>query len=188
VSQYASAGAAGIIARTDNELGFWWSPSNQLFNGIVGTARAIDFALDDPNSRANLLNEAKVATIIREDGYRLWGNRTLSSDSKWQYLCVVRSADIINDSILRAHRWAVDRGITKNYVAEVLEGVNAYGRHLVAIGAVLGFKCWADPDLNTPEQIANGHVYFDFEFTPVYPAEHITFRSHLVNDYIKEIF
>jgi uncharacterized protein len=188
VNQYASAGAAGIIARTDNELGFWNSPSNQLFNGIVSTARAIDFALDDANSRANLLNEANVATVIREDGYRLWGNRTLSADPKWQYLCVVRSADIINDSILRAHRWAVDRGITKNYVHEVLEGVNAYLRHLVAIGAILGGKCWADPDLNTAESIANGHVYFDFDFTPVYPAEHITFRSHLTNGYIKEVF
>jgi phage tail sheath protein FI len=27
----------------------------------------------------------------------------------------------------------------------------------------------------------------DFDFTPPYPAEHITFRSHLVNDYLVEI-
>lgn len=188
VTQFASAGAAGIQARIDNDLGFWWSPSNQLFNGIQGTERPIDFTLGDANSRANMLNEKKVATIIREDGYRLWGNRTLSSDPKWAFLCVVRTADIINDSLLRAHLWAVDRGITKNYMTEVVEGVNAYLRHLTAIGAILGGKCYADPDLNTPLQIAQGKVYFDFDFTPVYPAEHITFRSHLVNDYIKEIF
>jgi uncharacterized protein len=188
VTQYASAGAAGIQARIDNDLGFWWSPSNQLFNGIVGTSRAIDFTLGDANSRANLLNEAKVATIIREDGYRLWGNRTLASDPKWAFLCVVRTADIINDSLQRAHLWAVDRGITKNYVKDVVESVNAYLRHLTAIGAILGGECFADPDLNKPDQIAQGKVYFDFQFTPVYPAEHITFRSHLVNDYIKEIF
>jgi hypothetical protein len=188
VTQYSSAGAAGILARIDNDLGFWWSPSNQLFNGIQGTERPIDFTLGDASSRANLLNEKKVATIIREDGYRLWGNRTLSSDPKWAFLCVVRTADIINDSLLRAHLWAVDRGITKNYMTEVIEGVNAYLRHLTAIGAILGGQCYADPELNTPLQIAQGKVYFDFDFTPVYPAEHITFRSHLVNDYIKEIF
>lgn len=188
VTQYSSSGAAGILARVDNDLGFWWSPSNQLFNGIQGTARAIDFALGDASSRANLLNEAKVATIIREDGYRLWGNRTLSSDAKWAFLCVVRTADIINDSLQRAHLWAVDRGITKTYVADVVESVNAYLRHLKAIGAILGGTCWADPDLNTPDQIAQGKVYFDFDFTPVYPAEHIIMRSHLVQDYIKEIF
>lgn len=41
--------------------------------------------------------------------------------------------------------------------------------------------------LNTPDSIALGKVYFDFDFTPPYPAEHITFRSHLSNDYLTEI-
>lgn len=187
-TQWASASVAGLIARTDNDLGWWWSPSNQLINGIQGTARPIDFTLGDPNSRANLLNENKIATIIRDEGFRLWGNRTLSDDPKWAFLCVVRTADIINDSLLKNHRWAVDRGITKNYVTEVTEGVKAYLRYLTNIGAILGGDCWADPDLNTPDQIAQGKVYWDFDFTPVYPAEHLTFRSHLVNDYISEIF
>lgn len=188
VPAFVSAYTAGVIARTDNDNGFWWSPSNQTITGVTGVARAIDFLMGDPNSRANLLNSKNVATVIRQNGFRLWGNRTLSSDPKWAFLCVVRTADIINDSLQAAHLWAVDRGITKNYVDEVVEGVNAYLRHLKAIGAILGGKCWADPGLNTPDQIANGHVYFDFDFTAVYPAEHITFRSHLVNDYISEIF
>lgn len=188
VTEWASPCVAGLLAKSDNERGFWWSPSNQNVNGIIGTARPIDFVLGDPNSRANLLNEMNVATIIRQDGYRLWGNRTLSSDQKWAFLCVVRTADIINDSLLRAHLWAVDRGITKQYVEDVVESVNAYLRHLTTIGAILGGECWADPDLNTPDQIAQGKVYFDFDFTPVYPAEHIIMRSHLVNDYITEVF
>ena len=179
---------AGIIAKTDNDRGFWWSPSNQNINGIIGTARPVDFALGDANARANLLNEQAVATIIRQDGYRLWGNRTLSSDPKWQFLSVRRTADIINDSLLRAHLWAVDRNITKTYVQDVVEGVNAYLRHLTAIGAILGGQCWANPELNTPDQIAQGKVYFDFDFTPPFPAEHITFRSQMVNDYLTEIF
>ncbi len=188
VTAYASAAVAGLIARVDNDRGFWWSPSNQELYGITGTARPIDFTLGDANSRANLLNEQNVTTIIRQNGWRLWGNRTLSSDPKWAFLCVVRTADIINDSLLREHLWAVDRGITKQYVKDVTEGVNAYLRSLKAQGAILGGTCWADPALNTPDQIAQGKIYFDFDFTPVYPAEHITFRSHLVNDYVVEIF
>lgn len=187
-TEWSSPCVAGLLAKSDNERGFWWSPSNQNINGIIGTSRPIDFTLGDPNARANLLNEMKVATIIREDGFRLWGNRTLSSDQKWAFLCVVRTADIINDSLLAAHLWAVDRGITKQYVEDVVEGVNAYLRHLTTIGAILGGVCWADPDLNTPDQIAQGKVYFDFDFSPVYPAEHIIMRSHLVQDYITEIF
>lgn len=188
VTEWASPCVAGLLAKSDNERGFWWSPSNQNINGIVGTSRPIDFTLGDSTSRANLLNENKIATIVREDGYRLWGNRTLASDPKWAFLCVVRTADIINDSILANHLWAVDRGITKQYVEDVTEGVNNYLRHLVTIGAILGGSCWFDPDQNTADQIAQGKVYFDFDFTPVYPAEHIIMRSHLVGDYISEIY
>lgn len=188
VDQPASARVAGIIARVDNEVGFWKSPSNEPMNGIIGTSRPVDFKLGDANSRANLLNENKVATIIRQSGYRLWGNRSMTADTKWHFLCVRRTADIINDSLLRAHLWAVDRSITKTYVEDVTEGVNEYLRGLVALGAILGGKCWADPDLNTPTNIQLGKIFFNFDFTPVYPAEHITFRSHLVNDYIEEVF
>ena len=183
----ASPCVAGLIAKSDNERGFWWSPSNQNINGIIGTGRTVDFALDDANSRANLLNEGKVATIIRQNGFRLWGNRSVTADPKWVFLSVRRTADIINDSLLRAHLWAVDRNISKTYVQDVTDSVNAYLRHLTSLGAILGGKCYADPDLNTPDQIAQGKIYFDFDFTPPYPAEHITFRSHLVNDYLTEI-
>ncbi len=179
---------AGLIARVDNDTGFWASPSNTLISGIIGTTRPVDFKLGDASARANLLNENKVATTIRQNGFRLWGNRTLTADAKWVFLSVRRTADIINDSLLRAHLWAVDRGITKTYIGDVEEGVNAYLRDLVAMGAILGGKCWADPDLNTAANIQLGKVYFNFDFTPVYPAEHVTFRSHLVNDYIEEVF
>jgi phage tail sheath protein FI len=187
IDQPASARVAGMIALSDNERGFWWSPSNRLMNGIVGTGRDVDFTLGDANSWANLLNENEVATIIRHDGFRLWGNRTCSEDPKWAFLSVVRTADMINDSILRAHLWAVDRNITRTYLEDVAQGVNNYLQRLKAQGAILGGICYPSPDLNTPANIADGKVFFDFEFSPPYPAEHITFRSRLVNDYLEEV-
>lgn len=187
VVEPASARVAGLIAKIDNDRGFWWSPSNQVINGIVGTARAVDFTMGDANSRANLLNEANVATIIREDGFRLWGNRTLSSDPKWAFLSVRRTADILNDTLQRAHLWAVDRNITKTYFDDVSEGVNAKIRDLVALGALLGGECWPDPDLNSPSNLAAGKVFFNFKFTAPYPAEHITFNSILTQEYLEEL-
>lgn len=187
VNAPASSVVAGLIAKIDNDRGFWWSPSNQNINGILGTARPIDFALGDPNSRANFLNEANVATIIREDGYRLWGNRTLSSDPKFAFLSVRRTADIIQDSILRAHLWAVDRNITKTYIDDVAESVTAYMRTLKALGAIAGGRCYADPDLNTPASMTEGKVWFNVDFSPFYPAEHVIFRSRITNDYLEEI-
>lgn len=187
VAEPASARVAGLIAKIDNDRGFWWSPSNQEIAGIVGTARPVDFKMGDAASRANLLNEQNIATIIRQNGYRLWGNRTLSADPKWAFLSVRRTADILNESLQRAHLWAVDRNITKTYLRDVEEGVNAYIRTLVAQGALLGGRCWADPDLNTPANIADGRVFFNFDFTAPYPAEHITFRSILTLDYLEEL-
>lgn len=188
VAAYNSPVVAGVIARSDNDRGWWASPSNAEIFGIVGTERAIDFSMADPTSRSNLLNAENVATIVRQNGFRLWGNRTASADAKWAFLCVVRTADIIADSLQAAHLWAVDRGITKTYVEDVREGVNAFLRDLKAKGAILGGSCWLDADLNTAANIAAGKVYWDFDFTPVYPAEHLTFRSHLVDNYITEIF
>jgi uncharacterized protein len=179
---------AGLIAKSDNEHGFWFSPSNQEIHSIVGTARPVDFSLGDPNCRANFLNENDVATIIQQNGYRLWGNRSCSSDQKWAFLSVRRTADLIHDSLLRAHLWAVDRNITRTYIDDVVESVNAYLAHLKALGAILGGECYPDLQLNTPANISQGKIFFDFNFTPPYPAERITFRSHLVNDYIKELF
>ncbi len=177
----ASPFVAGLIAKIDSEQGFWHSPSNKEINGIVGTSRPIDFTLGNTNCRANHLNENEVTTIIHQNGYRLWGNRTCSDDSKWAFLSVRRTADLINDSLLRAHLWAVDRNITKTYIDDVIEGVNSYLANLKAQGAIISGKCYATPELNTPANIANGKVYFDFEFTPPYPAEQIAFRSHLVS-------
>ena len=109
-----------------------------MINGIVGISKPIDFVLGDVNSKANYLNENNIATIIQESGFRLWGNRTLSADPKWAFLQARRTADMINDSLLKAHLWAVDRNITKTYIEDVLEGVNNYLRHLKSIGAIIG--------------------------------------------------
>ena len=187
VEEPASARVAGLIVKSDNERGFWWSPSNLVINGIIGISKPIDFVLGDVNSKANYLNENNIATIIQESGFRLWGNRTLSADPKWAFLQARRTADMINDSLLKAHLWAVDRNITKTYIEDVLEGVNNYLRHLKSIGAIIGGTAFADPELNTPDQIAQGKVSFDFDFTPPYPAEHITFRSKMTDDYLSEI-
>lgn len=187
-TEWSSARAAGVMAATDEAIGWWASPSNKLINGIIGVARPIDFVLGDTSSRANLLNSQEVTTIVNEDGYRLWGNRTCSDDPKWAFITAVRTNDIIADSVMQNHLWAIDRNVDKNYIDDVVGGVNAFLRELRGIGAIAGGECWFDTDINTKETLAAGHVYFDYAFSPSPTAERITFRSHMVNDYIAEIF
>jgi phage tail sheath protein FI len=184
VAEPASARIAGMISAVDNLEGFWVSPSNHSVPGIVGLDKAIDFSLSDPNSVSNYLNMNWVATTIVQQGIRLWGNHTTDGS----FLSGRRTADMVEESILMNHLWAVDKNITKTYVETVVEGVNAYLRRLKSQGAILGGKAWAEPELNTPEVIALGQLFIDFEFTRPTPAEHLTFRAHLVNDYVTEIF
>ena len=190
VAMPASSCIAGVMARTDYEQGFWKSPSNEEILNIIGTSQNIEFNLSSPTSQANVLNEGNVTTIVRQAGrgFRVWGNHTSTTDTRYQFVSVRRTADIINDSVVRAHIWAVDQGITKNYVSEVVEGVNAYLRELKALGAIIDGRCWCDPDLNPASQVQKGIVVFSFDFTPPYSAEHVIFRSQLTNAYITEIF
>jgi len=184
VVQPSSSAAAGIFAKTR----FSRSPSNQPIVGIVGTSRAVDFTMGDPLSRANLLNEDEVMTIIQEEGYRLWGNRTCSTDAVYAFIATSRTADAIDEALLQSHLWALARGVTKTYIGAVLEGVNDYLRFLKGNGDILGGSAWFDKDANPASQIEQGVLNFDFDFTPVPTAERIRFRRRIVNSHIEEIF
>ena len=183
----ASAYVAGLFCRTDKEYGFWASPSNKEFLGVLGTARPIEFLDGDDTCRANLLNAANITTIIRDGGYRLWGNRTLSSDKKWAFVTRVRTLDIVMDAILYGHKWAVDRSITKTYVKDVTEGLQAFMRDLKAQGAIINFEVYPDPELNTASQLEQGRVYWNIRFTDVPPAENPQFRVEVTNQWITEV-
>jgi phage tail sheath protein FI len=183
----ASAYVAGVIAKSDAERGFWYSPSNRIIQGIVGVSRPVGFFLGDENSEANLLNENDVATIIRENGFRLWGNHTTTSDQQKQYLSTRRIVDMVNESVMRAHLYAVDGCITRSYLSNLSDSVASYLRSLETRGAILGSEVSIDPDANTETDIANGQITIDFEFTPAYPAERVRFRSVLSNGFIEDI-
>ncbi len=183
----ASAWVAGLFAWTDNEYGFWASPSNKEFVGIIGTSRPVEFLDGDETCRANLLNNANVTTIIRDDGYRLWGNRTLSSDPKWAFVTRVRTMDIVMDAILYGHKWAVDRSITATYVKDVTEGLQAFMRDLKNQGAIINFEVFADTELNTASQLEQGKVYWNIRFTDVPPAENPNFRVEVTNQWLTEV-
>lgn len=187
VLQPSSARVAGVIAKSDAERGFWWSPSNREIQGITGLARPIDYSHGDANCRANHLNENEVTTIIQSNGYRLWGNRSCSSDQKYVFLSVRRTMDMIHESIMQNHQWAVDRVINGTYFEDVSEGVNAYIRSLKQQGAISGGRCWVDPDLNDEDSIEAGKSYFNLSIGPPYPAEHIIFQSAIDNSYQQEI-
>lgn len=182
-----SAWVAGLFAWTDAEYGYWASPSNKEFVGITGTTRAVEYLDGDETCRANLLNNANIATIIRDDGYRLWGNRTLSSDPKWAFVTRVRTLFILMDAVQAGHKWAVDRSITKTYVKDVTDGLQAFMSDERNRGALINFEVYPDTELNTASQIAQGKVYWRIRFTDVPPAENPNFLFEVTDQWMTEV-
>lgn len=190
ISTPSSPVIAGLISRSDNERGFWWSPSNQSINGIEAIARPIEFTMGDFSSRANILNANRINTIIQyQGGFRSWGNRTLASDSRMTFITTRRIADVIADSISAAHLWAIDRNISTVYIAEILDTVKAFLRRLSVQGAILGTgDVWADRARNSDADLLQGHITIDFSFTSTFPVERLTFRSSINTDGFNTIF
>jgi uncharacterized protein len=195
VDRPSSARAAGLQAKVDNALGFWWPFSNQQIAGVGGISRSIDWNVQDANSQANLLNENEITTVIRYDGFRFWGVRTTSDDPLWAFWNVSRVADMIYESVVQAMVWAIDRPFSKQLIVDIIEAVNDYLARLQASGAILGGQAWIDATLNSKSQLAAGKLRIEFDFEPPAPLEHLQFGARrntvyydvLIQDVLREL-
>jgi uncharacterized protein len=187
VNRPASGYVAGTLSKSDITRGFWWSPSNQIIEGISGTARPIQFALNSYETEANRLNEKAVSTIVQANGFRLWGNRSCATDPLWAFLSVRRTADMVYESIELAMLWAMDRPFSQQLLLDIRDTVQEYLNSLIARGALLGGKVWLDPELNTEANLKAGKLYVDFDIEPPAPLEHLSFRAHREGSYYEEL-
>lgn len=187
VQRPASAHVAGVIALSDQERGFWWSPSNRQINGVVSIGRPIDFSLNDPTASSNTLNEAGVAVIVQHQGFRLWGNRTPSSDDSIAFLAQRRTLDTVFDALEASFLWAMDRPFSAQLLDDVTGAVELYQRELKAKGAMLGGKVWLDPELNTEASFKAGRFYVNFDGEAPAPLDRLTFRFTRETGYYAEL-
>ncbi|TXF11929.1 phage tail sheath subtilisin-like domain-containing protein [Pelomicrobium methylotrophicum] len=175
---------AGLMCATDTERGYWWSPSNQEFKGIVGVERPITARVNDPQSEANLLNENGIVTVFNSfgSGYRAWGNRSAAWPSvshPKNFINVRRTADVLHESVEYAMLQFIDRPINDALIDDIKGSVNAFIRTLIGRGALIDGSCTYDPAKNPPTELAAGHLTFDISFMPPTPAERISFESFI---------
>lgn len=186
VSKPASAYAAGIQARVDEEKGFWYSYSNELIQNIGGPSRPVDFMVNDRDCEANMLNSQQVTTIVHDDGFRFWGVRGTGTDPLWAQLSVRRTADMVYESLERAERHRLDKPFSYQLLDGIQGDVNNYLRLLRSRGALIGGKCWIDPAVNTPATFANGELTVDFDLEPPALLEHLQFRARRNPNYYQD--
>lgn len=174
---------AGAIAKRDAEKGYWHSPSNQILDGIVGAELPLTAEYSDENCDTNLLNAAGIVTVFASygEGVKTWGNRASSfpaSQDVLTFMSVLRTRDMIDESIEGYSAARVDQPINKVWLDAVRDDANEFMRLLVGRGACApGSEVTFVPEKNPAVELAAGRVTFTNRFMPPTPAEHIIWES-----------
>ena len=145
---------------------------------------AIDLEYVVNDGTQELLNPRGVNAIRQfpARGIRVWGARTLSTDSLWKYVSVRRLFIFLERSIYEGTQWAVFEPNDETLWERVNETIRQFLRTQWRNGALIGtkenqaFMIACDRSTMTQDDILNGRLICEIGVAPVRPAEFIIFR------------
>jgi phage tail sheath protein FI len=170
---------AGIYAQTDIARGVFKAPAN------VEIAMISKIAQDVNTREQALLNPIGINALRRfpERGNRVWGARTLSSDSDWKYVNVRRLFIYIEASIDNGTQWVVFEPNDQRLWARVRQTITDFLTSTWQSGALQGATpnqaFFVQCDLGTTmtqDDLNNGRLIVIVGIAPVRPAEFVIFR------------
>jgi Bacteriophage tail sheath protein len=169
---------AGIYARSDTERGVHKAPANEVVRG------AADLEFQITKGEQGILNPRGV-NVIRAfpgRGIRVWGARTLSSNTLWKYINVRRLFIFIEESIEEGTQWVVFEPNDEKLWARVRATITQFLTRVWRDGALMGTKAEeaffvkCDRTTMTQDDIDNGRLICVIGIAPVKPAEFVIFR------------
>ncbi|MBD2358702.1 phage tail sheath family protein [Tolypothrix sp. FACHB-123] len=175
---------AGIFARSDRARGVFKAPANEEIRDAVNLQVLID------NSDQGGLNAQGINCLLAFPGrgIRVWGARTLSSDSNWRYINVRRLFITIKRWIDLNMLWAAFEPNTPQLWVRIQRELSGYLTQLWRAGALKGetpeqaFYVKCDAEINPPASREIGNVFTEIGFAPSSPAEFIFVRiTHRAN-------
>lgn len=169
---------AGIWSRNDETRGVWKAPANEVVRG------ALNVELNITKAEQGLLNPIGINCIrpFGTQGIRVWGARTLSSNTDWTYINVRRLFNMIETSIMNGTQYAVFEPNDQKLWEGLKRTVGSFLLGLWRDGALFGataeqaFYVKCDNETNPPESIDQGKVVVEVGIAPVKPAEFVIFR------------
>lgn len=169
---------AGVWARTDDTRGVWKAPANEIIRGALDIERPITM------TEQGMLNPIGVNCIrpFGTRGIRVWGARTLSSDTDWRYINVRRLFNMVETAIMEGTQYAVFEPNDVGTWEGIKRTVNSFLRGLWRDGALFGatadqaFFVKCDAETNPPDSIEEGKLVVEVGIAPVRPAEFVIFR------------
>jgi phage tail sheath protein FI len=171
----------GVYARTDVERGVHKAPANAVLRGVNP---ADGLAADLTRRHQDLLNPKGINALrfFPGMGNRVWGARTLSSDSSWKYVNVRRLFIFLEESIEEGTQWVVFEPNAEPLWALVKQTVENFLGDVWRSGALAGttpdeaFFVACDRTTMTESDLANGRLICVIGVAPVFPAEFVIFR------------
>lgn len=173
-----SGSIAGVYARTDNTRGVHKAPANEIVSACVG------LDCNYTSGEQDILNP-KGVNLIRSfpgQGIRVWGARTVSSNSLWRYVNVRRLFIFIEESIRRSTNWVVFEPNDQLLWLRVRRTIEIFLGDVWRTGALMGASedeaFFVDIGPNTMSQgdIDSGRLICVIGVAPVKPAEFVIFR------------
>jgi phage tail sheath protein FI len=169
---------AGIYARSDTERGVHKAPANEVVRGVA------DLEFQVTKGEQGILNPLGV-NVIRAfpgRGIRVWGARTLSSDTLWKYINVRRLFIYVEESIEEGTQWVVFEPNDEKLWGRVRATITEFLTRVWRDGALMGTKVEeaffvkCDRTTMTQDDIDNGRLICIIGIAPVKPAEFVIFR------------
>lgn len=178
VSIPPSGHVAGIWARNDAVRGVHKAPANEIVRG------ALDLEYQITHEEQGNLNPNGINCIryFVNEGFLVWGARTLTKDPVWRYLNIRRLFNMIEESIAESTRWIVFEPNERPLWQAIRRDVSAFLMGFWRDGALMGrtpeeaFFVKCDEETNPLESINEGRVVIEIGIAPVRPAEFVVFR------------
>lgn len=163
---------------------FTKSISNIPVPGVAGIKQPRTWDLEDPNTEVGYLNANEVTSVIQHQGFRFWGNRTCSSDPRFAFETGVLTAQWLLDTIIEGCFPFVDQPLTPVLVRDIIDSINAKLRATVSQGWLLGATCWYNDDLNNAQDLSQGMLWVDYDYTPVPTLENLKLNQSITDRYL----
>lgn len=172
-----SALAAALTAYTDAQNDDIPSnPSNKTITiSAMCLADGTEVLLDQ--DQANVVNSYGVATWLKMNGFRLWGNRTAAypgnTDPKDCFFSCRRYMSWRANSFILTYFQKVDSPLNKRLIEAIVDSENVRGNGYVAMGVAARDEIVYLEDENPVTSLMNGKITFHQYMTPYTPAEDI---------------
>ena len=169
---------AGIYARSDNNEGVQKAPANEIVTD------AISFETILNKGQQDVLNPQGINCFrfFPGRGYRLWGARTATSDTEWQYVNLRRYMNYLKQSIDEGTQGLVFESNGPDLWASTAQLVTDFLSNEFANGRLLGttqaqaFFVRCDKTTMTQNDRDNGRLVCLIGVSLLRPAEFVIFR------------